>query len=411
MTSLRRLATLRAAAASPAVVLEWHEGVEEVAAIIDEHPMPDAKPRAVHFYLKDGSEPQYLHPLSCMYEPLSYPLWFPHGGRGWSPDATSTNGCKLSQMWWCRQLLLRQPYMWACGRLLNDWLINMFCRIEDERFSALRRLQEQRVAKRKDLCQVLNADLASSRGLGKSFYLPSSVPGSPRHLRKLRVDALELARRKGPPTWFITLTCNPHWPEIVAALLPGQTYADRPDLIVRVFHARLEQTVAFIKQTLCKGTRYFIRVVEYQLRGLPHAHIVVAALSPPTSGSEVDLFISCQLPKEEGHLRSLVLKHMVHSCTHGCHPNDPCQDCIKGCPWPFAEETIFDIRGYPHHKRMPCNGHCPNCMAGRPVHGKHNVCLNRLIVEYSPALLEFWEGHANVKYAGSVELFEYLYKY
>ena len=411
MTSLRRLGSLPTASLSPAVVLQWHEGVQEVAAIVDEDPHPTSKPRAVYFYLKNQSQPQYVHPLSPMYEPLSYPLWFPQGGRGWSPDVTSTCGQKVSQMWWYRQLLLRMPYMWACGRLLNDWLINMFCRMEDERFAALRRVQEQRVAKRRELCEVLNADIASSRGLGKTFYLPSSVPGSPRHLRKLRVDALELARRLGCPTWFITLTCNPYWPDIVAHLLPGQTYADRPDIVVRVFHARLEKTVAWIKQTLCKGTRYFVRVVEYQLRGLPHAHIVVAELSPPTSPAEVDLFISCALPKAEGPLRTLVLTHMVHGCTHGCHPNDPAQDCIKGCPWPFAEETTFDARGYPHHRRAPCDGHCPNCLAGRAAYGKHNVCLNRLIVEYNGALLEYWQGHANVKFAGSVELFEYLYKY
>ncbi len=225
------------------------------------------------------------------------------------------------------------------------------------------------------------------------------------------MDALELARRKGPPTWFITLTCNPHWPEIVAQLLPGQTYADRPDLVVRVFHARLEKTVAYIKEALCKGTRYFIRVVEYQRRGLPHGHIVVADSSPPAEAADVDAFISCELPREYSRLRTLVLTHMVHGCNHSCRPNDPAQDCIKGCPWPFASETTYDARGYPHHRRTPCGGHCPNCAAGRAAYGKHNVCLNRLIVEYNADLLEFWDGHANVKYAGSVELFEYLYKY
>ena len=71
MTSLRRLGTLRTAAVSPAVVLQWHEGVQEVAAIIDETPAPDAKPRAVYLYLKDDAAPQYHHALSCMYESLS----------------------------------------------------------------------------------------------------------------------------------------------------------------------------------------------------------------------------------------------------------------------------------------------------------------------------------------------------
>lgn len=102
---------------------------------------------------------------------------------------------------------------------------------------------------------------------------------------------------------------------------------------------------------------------------------------------------------------------MVHSCNHSCHPQDKAQDCVKGCPWPFSDDTIFDARGYPHHRRRPCGGHCPNCRTGRAMYGKHATCLNRLIVEYSPTVLELWEGHANVKYAATVQLFEYLYKY
>ena len=98
------------------------------------------------------------------------------------------------------------------------------------------------LAKRKELCEVV-ANEIPKEGLGKKIYLPASVPGSPRHLRRLRTDALELARRLSPPTFFITLTCNPYWEEITSQLLPGQSAADRPDIVVRVFHAKLEKIV------------------------------------------------------------------------------------------------------------------------------------------------------------------------
>ena len=88
---------------------------------------------------------------------------------------------------------------------------------------------------------MLANDPAKAGAVGKQYVLPPSVPGSPRHLRRLRVDALELARRKGPPSFFITLTCNPYWPEIVGQLHRGQTAADRPDIVVRVFHDRLQK--------------------------------------------------------------------------------------------------------------------------------------------------------------------------
>jgi len=411
MQQILRLSKIREPSATANIVLEWHEGLNEVAGIVDFHQDSPAKPRSVVFRRKRHEHPEYLDPLSPLYEPLSYPLWFPQGGRGWSTDVVSTTGHKITQMWWYRQLLLRCQYMHSCGRLLNEWLINMYCRMEDERFNHLRHQQRTRIAKRSEICEVLRNEPASTAGLGKTYYLPSSVLGSPRHLRRLRTDALELARRKGPPTWFITLTCNPYWPEIQQALAPGQTAADRPDIVVRVFHARLERMMKVLKEDFCGELAYIVKVIEYQRRGLPHAHIVLAAVRPPSSPEEVDAVISCELPTETGRLRTLVLTHMIHTCNHSCRPNDPLQDCIKGCPWPFADSTEFDVRGYPRHQRKPCGGHCPNCSASKAVYGKRPVCCNRLIVEYNAKILQLWEGHANVKYAGSVELFEYLYKY
>jgi hypothetical protein len=44
-----------------------------------------------------------------------------------------------------------------------------------------------------------------------------------------------IARHFGGFNLFITLTCNPSWPDITQELMPGQTSADSPDLIVRVF--------------------------------------------------------------------------------------------------------------------------------------------------------------------------------
>ena len=102
---------------------------------------------------------------------------------------------------------------------------------------------------------------------------------------------------------------------------------------------------------------------------------------------------------------------MIHKCTQGCHPQDPQQDCIRGCPWFFAEETSFDLRGYPVHRRRPCGGACPNCESGRAQYGRRALCCNRLVVEYNRDILYIWQGHANVKFAGSVQLLEYLYKY
>ncbi len=45
----------------------------------------------------------------------------------------------------------------------------------------------------------------------------------------------------GCPHVFLTLTCNPKWPEIVSRLLDGQTAFDCPDVTAAVFKSRLDQ--------------------------------------------------------------------------------------------------------------------------------------------------------------------------
>ena len=68
----------------------------------------------------------------------------------------------------------------------------------------------------------------------QSTFLPSSFHGSPRHLKLLSNNALSIVSELGEPDLFITLTCNPKWPEITSRLLPGQTAFDRPDIVCQV---------------------------------------------------------------------------------------------------------------------------------------------------------------------------------
>jgi len=68
-------------------------------------------------------------------------------------------------------------------------------------------------------------------------YLPSSVHGSPRHMAALAKNALILVSEFGCPHIFLTLTCNPKWPEIMSQLLNGQTAFDRPDVTAAVFQS------------------------------------------------------------------------------------------------------------------------------------------------------------------------------
>ena len=79
---------------------------------------------------------------------------------------------------------------------------------------------------------------------------------------------MAIVRAFGKPTLFITVTCNPKWPEIANALLPGQKPEDRPDLVARVFHMKLERLVKEVtKDGIFGKTSAFMRVIEFQKRG------------------------------------------------------------------------------------------------------------------------------------------------
>ncbi|RPB06712.1 hypothetical protein P167DRAFT_471153, partial [Morchella conica CCBAS932] len=87
-------------------------------------------------------------------------------------------------------------------------------------------------------------------------------------------DSLAICQSRGKPSFFITITTNPNWPEIKERLNPGQNALDIPIIVCRVVKAKLENAIAKIRRHF--GTIvYIVRVIEFQKRGLPHAHIVI----------------------------------------------------------------------------------------------------------------------------------------
>jgi hypothetical protein len=129
-----------------------------------------------------------------------------------------------------------------------------------------------------------NSGSSSAKKKENITYLGAKFHGSPRHLNDLARNALTIVEELGSPDFFITGTTNPLWPEIQDRLFPGQSAFDRPDIVVEVFHARVEALIHNIRHGRYFGgreTRYDLRVIEYQHRGLPHFHMVVKMKDMP----------------------------------------------------------------------------------------------------------------------------------
>ena len=112
-------------------------------------------------------------------------------------------------------------------------------------------------------------------------------------------DGIAIVRAYSEPDIFITMTCNPQWPEISAGLLPHQSSQDHLDIASRVFRLKLDALVNDLIENAVLGKIIaHMYVVEFQKRGLPHAHILLILESSDKlrTPEHVDTIISTEIP-------------------------------------------------------------------------------------------------------------------
>ncbi|XP_044592065.1 uncharacterized protein LOC123270186 [Cotesia glomerata] len=268
-------------------------------------------------------------------------------------------------------------------RLFHQFAIDMYVKIETERLTYIRLNQQQlRSEEYIHLRDAINADRDASN-VGRMTILPATYIGSPRHMHEYAQDAMSYVRQYGRPDLFITFTCNSQWIEIKKELLPGQTPVDRHDITARVFKQKLKSLMDFLtKQRVYGQVRCWMYSVEWQKRGLPHAHILIW-LVDKIRPDEVDSIISAEIPDEtvDPKLHAIVTKNMIHRPCGVFNTASPCMidgKCSKRYPRDLHADTITD---------------------------------NRWIVPYSPILSKAFDAHINVEYCNSVKSIKYICKY
>ena len=176
----------------------------------------------------------------------------------------------------CYRLMLRAAEYSALhrgGRLFQQYIADEWAKIDQHNLSFLRTHQADiRSDLYNGLTDALEAGDINSAG---RMILPSSFAGGPRYKNELYRDAMAVVAEKGTPDLFITMTCNPAWEKIRRQLLPRQAAHDRPDLIARVFRLKLNAMLEEFKEGSLGQQIAHFQVIEFQKRGLPHAHILV----------------------------------------------------------------------------------------------------------------------------------------
>ncbi|XP_061968321.1 uncharacterized protein LOC133691732 [Populus nigra] len=128
-------------------------------------------------------------------------------------------------------------------------LVDAFTNVEEDRLDYIRMNQNNLQTEHYQGINeaVLRGDIQGSK-TGK-IILPSSLTGSPRYMINNYQDTMAICRAYGNPDLFITFTCNTSWPEIRKELKKGRLYKheDKPDIITRVFRAKVLDMLKFIK--------------------------------------------------------------------------------------------------------------------------------------------------------------------
>ena len=222
------------------------------------------------------------HPL---YHPLSYPLLFPLGTTGWTEDmhvisVDYARQRRLTLTEWGRYYLMHRDaptHIQKCEKLAMEFYCDVWAQIES-RNANFHRSPEQQAKYRAARVAAVEDQLSHGGGVADVgqpvVRLPSSFVGSARFYQQLYLDAMALPKRFGKPDLFITMTCNPKWPEIQNALPPGAKWHHHPDIVARVFMCKMHELILDLVRNEIFGTvKAYVYRIEWQARGLPHSHM------------------------------------------------------------------------------------------------------------------------------------------
>ncbi|XP_074300391.1 uncharacterized protein LOC141631649 [Silene latifolia] len=323
-------------------------------------------------YARSGVSHRVRHYYGC-YDPLQYPLLFPYGDTGWHQCIYKYNSSHRRREV-CPTFPINEVLVQTAEDLIEaedavasssesekkQYAVDMYIKLESTRLDFIRANQAViRAELYQGVIDSYNAGQLYGANIGQIYILPSSFIGCGRDLRCRYLSSMSVVQRYGKPNIFLTMTCNPRWPEIERELLPHEEAQNRPDLVARVFRAKLiEVKKEIVEKKLFGNVAGYVYVVEFQKRGLPHAHflIILDGHSKIRSPDQYDAFVSAEIPNvlENPHLHSAVLKHMMHGPCGRDFPTNPCMkngNCKNHYPRDYADMTTNGRNSYPIYRR------------------------------------------------------------
>ncbi|XP_019157990.1 PREDICTED: uncharacterized protein LOC109154712 [Ipomoea nil] len=348
----------------------------EVAALIVGDLDPNMGQRDILVESKSGLLKR-ISELSPSYLPLQYPVLFPYGEDGYREDIQFANRGSNNNN--ARHRISQREYF---AYTLHERLI------ETSSILYARRLLQQFIV-----------DAYTMVESARLIYIRT-------HQKSLRCEAL-----KGLTDAFTRGEVHASTQEIQRYISNRNLNAeDRPDILCRIFKMKLDCLIKEVKAGELFGhVKAVIYTIEFQKRGLPHAHILIFLKNKGDmmSTTFMDRVIKAEVPDKTVDVEyyNAVEEFMVHGPCGNARRNSPCMvngKCSKHFPKRFVEESSFDQDGYPIYMR---------CDDGRTVK-KNGVELDsRYIFSHNRYLLLQYKAHINVEWCNQSRSIKYLFKY
>ncbi|XP_019150680.1 PREDICTED: uncharacterized protein LOC109147533 [Ipomoea nil] len=185
---------------------------------------------------------------------------------------------------------------------------------------------------------------------------------------------------------------------------------DRPDIVCRVFKLKLDCLIKEIKNGKLFGrVKAVIYTIEFQKRGLPHAHILLflQATNDFANPAFMDTIISAEIPDKRSDIEyyKAVEEFMLHGPCGAARTKSPCMangKCTKHFPKRYIDASHFDQDGYPLYRRRD----------DKRTIKKNGIELdNRYVVPHNRYLLLKYKSHINVEWCNQSRSIKYLFNY
>ncbi|XP_010456611.1 PREDICTED: uncharacterized protein LOC104738072 [Camelina sativa] len=386
--------------------------VPEIAALIPGDFVKEMPERDIIIEEKTTGSLQRISEIHPSYLALQYLLIHIFGEDGFRPGIqkgflgkpkTKKTKCISMRQWFAFRIQEREAEsntLLLSRRLFQQYVVDAYTAIESNRLKYIKlnqsKIRYENYSSIKEAAESWDINMGEQ---GNPISIPSLFTGGPRYMVQSYYDAMAICKHYGFPDLFITFTCNPKCPEITRYVKEhGLNANDRPDIICRIFKIKLESLMFDVTEKKLLGkTVAAMYTMEFQKRGLPHAHILLfmdQKSKLPTS-DEINNIICVEIPDKDNkpELYEIIKDSMIHGLCGAANKNSPCMvdgKCSKMYPKSHSELNRVGKDGYSIYRRRRSSSFIEK--------GDFN-CDNRWVVPY------------NEKYVSTAEAIWRIYKF